>query len=173
MSASALETVAGVLLVFVVPGLAWTFAIFPEWWPVRGYAAALKVGTLGFVLSIAFTVIAGYALLSLSPAGFAASWSDPVLETVLALIAAVGAAVAAAQRWLRPSSAAGSPADSPDDTDPWVIDRRLERLAQEAAALRRAGRSASAEERRKIHERLEEIRSESRRIAAAREEEYV
>ena len=91
MTPTALEVVVGTPLLFFVPGYTVTKAIFPEW-RVRGELAfrrLLEISTLGFVLSVVLTVLVGELLLAASPGGFQASWSDPVLESILAGVALV------------------------------------------------------------------------------------
>ena len=68
-----------------------TKAIFPEW-RVRGPTATLRlleITTLSFVTSLVLAVLVGYFLLVAGPNGFQAYWSDPILEAVLAGIAAI------------------------------------------------------------------------------------
>ena len=86
------EGVAGGLLLFFLPGYAVTKALFPEW-RVRGPEGGrrlLETVTLSFVTSVGLTVVVGFGILDLVPGGFAATWSDPVLEGALAAVALVG-----------------------------------------------------------------------------------
>jgi len=89
-----LEAIVGGLLLFVVPGFAVARALFPEWRfrGPDGTLRALETATLSFVLSVALTVLVGSLLLGLAPGGFAAAWSDPVLEVALAAVALVAVA---------------------------------------------------------------------------------
>lgn len=170
------EAIAGGLLFFVVPGYAVTRAMFPEW-RLRGpgkLRRGLETATLSFVLSIGLTVLVGYALLSAAPGGFAASWSDPLLEVCLAAVAAAGFVAAALQgafsRSPTPSRAA-SP--EPGGEGAWELTRELDRLHREERRLRRSLRSgedatAAAEARR----RLEELGARVDSLERAREDQY-
>jgi uncharacterized membrane protein len=96
LTASLLEIVAGVLLVFVVPGYAITKATFPEW-RLRGPEAllrAVEIGTLSLVLSVTVTILVGFVLGAAPGNYFQASWSDPLLEALLAAITGVALAAA-------------------------------------------------------------------------------
>src|SRR5579859_7954789 len=122
MSVSPVEAGVGLLLLFFLPGLALTQAIFPEW-RLRGEAAIERIvttGALALVLSVALTVVVGFGLLNL-PVGFSAAWSDPLLEEILAGIAILGAFVA----WRRGAYRRIAPAPPaieslPGDADGWA-----------------------------------------------------
>lgn len=171
------ESVVGGLLLFFVPGYAVTKASFPEW-RVRGEGGVrrlVEVVTLSFVVSIGLTVLVGYGLLTLAPGGFAASWSDPVLEVVLAAVAIVAFAVAL----LRGSFARVPPTARPAESDAgeegaWELSRELERLGRDERRLEHALRVAARDsaERSKLLEELESVRAERDALRRRREDQY-
>jgi uncharacterized membrane protein len=144
-----LEAVTGGLLLFVVPGFTVSRALFPEWRfrGPDGARHALETATLSFVLSIALTILVGTALLGLDPGGFAAAWSDPVLETVLGAVAAVGLAAG----FLRGAYARIPPAARPAPTSElgaegaWELTRELDRLHREDRTLERRSRAVATD----------------------------
>ena len=172
-----IEAVLGGLLLFFVPGYAVTKAVFPEW-RVRGPDGArrlVEVVTLSFVTSIGLTVLVGYGLLSLAPGGFAAAWSDPVLEAVLAAVALVAAVVAV----LRGAFARTPPAPRPTEggageEGAWELSRELERLGRDERriqhALRTAARSPTEVDR--LTKELEDVRAQREALRRAREDQY-
>jgi hypothetical protein len=176
MTPNGLEVVAAGLLFFFVPGYTITKATFPEW-RVRGSVAVLRlleIIALSFVLSVALVVLAGYALLVGGPTGFQAAWSDPVLEALLAAIAAV----AFVGGWFRGAYARTPPrpmATEPmEESGTWALVEELDGLRREERRVRHALRvatSGSAEETR-LREELDRIRSETTRLQGSREEEY-
>src|SRR5271156_4009889 len=95
MTVFPVEALAGLLLVFVLPGLAVARALFPEWRfrGAEGLPHLVETAALTIVLSVALTILVGFGLLN-TPAGFSASWSDPVLEIILAGITVAGFVVA-------------------------------------------------------------------------------
>jgi hypothetical protein len=176
MSAAALpEAIAGVLLVFFVPGYAVTKATFPEW-RVRGAGGArrlLEIATLSFVLSVVLTVLAGYLLLVAAPAGFQAYWSDPVLEAVLAGVALIGLVVA----WFRggfarTAPAARRPEASGGEEGAWELTRELDRLAREERRIEHALRTKAECDTPRLEQELTELRARSAALRARREAEY-
>ena len=175
--ASAPEIVAGFLLVFFLPGYSVTRAAFPEW-RIRGPSAmrrAVEEITLSFVLSVVLTVLVGGAFLSLAPAGFQASWSDPALEAALAGIAAVALVVAWARGSFRRSPPVrAAPIDLSREEGALELTRHLDELSREERRVRHLLRAGvqNPEERDRLNQRLEEIRAESLEIAARREAEY-
>ena len=171
------EGVVGGLLLFFLPGYAVTKAVFPEW-RVRGPEAVrrlVEVITLSFVTSIGLTVVVGYGLLSVGPGGFAAAWSDPVLEAALAGVAVVAFAGA----FVRGAFARTPPAPSPTtpsagEESAWEISRELERLGRDERRLEHALRVSRADggERSRISAELETVRAEKDALRRRREEEY-
>jgi len=168
------EGVVGGLLLFFVPGYAVTKALFPEW-RVRGPKGArslLETLTLSFVTSIGLTVLVGFGLLDLAPGGFSAAWTDPLLEGLLALIAAV-AFVASIVRgaWSRVPPRA--PTLSTEE-GAWEVSRELERLGRDERRLQhslRMARGSPADETR-LSTELEAVRAERDALRKKREEEY-
>jgi len=172
-----LEIVAGFLLVFFVPGYALAKATFPEW-RVRGPDGLLRLVelvTLGFVLSVVLTVIVGYALLAAAPGGFQAYWTDPLLEAVLAGIAAI----ALVGGWFRGAYARIPPAATASDapfgeTGAWELSRELDRLAREERRVRHELRVHGSDpaEARRLRDELDRIDSERSELQRHREAEY-
>jgi hypothetical protein len=174
--ASLPEAIAGLLLVFFVPGYAIARATFPEW-RIRGREALLRLletVTLAFVLSVVLTVLVGSALL-LTPAGFQAYWTAPVLEVVLAAIAAVGFAAA----WLRGAFLAAPPAPSVNeagagDEGAWELTVQLEEIGREERRIRhslRVDRPAPAEAAR-LEAELADLETRRNELRQKREAEY-
>jgi uncharacterized membrane protein len=169
------EAIVGLLLVFFVPGYCLTKATFPEW-RVRGpdgLRRLLEIGTLAFVLSLVLTVLVGALLLAVSPAGFQAYWSDPVLEAGLAAIAAVGFAIA----WTRGAFARTPPAPHPlepsgGEEGAWELSRELDRLARDERRLVHQLRSSPDSETPRLKAELERVRAESTELRNRREVEY-
>jgi uncharacterized membrane protein len=178
--ANVAELVAGVLLIFFLPGFALTKATFPEW-RVRGPAGlrrAIELGTLSFVLSVVLTVLVGYLLLVAAPGGFQAYWSDPVLEFVLTGVTVVAGIVGVLR-----GAYSRVPPSTPHDTarardleeGAWEVTRRLEHLQREERRIvhsLRVSESGGPEEQR-LRTRLEQIRSESAELSRAREAEIL
>jgi len=172
-----LEAIVGGALVFFVPGFAVAKALFPER-RVRGPDGvrwAVELAALGLVLSVVLTVLVGYLLLSASPGGFRASWSDPLLEVALAAVAAVAFVAGAlegayrAVAPLRPTRAA----DDAPGSDPWELGQRLDRLQRERRSLERqlaAAPPADGPDGRRA--RLEAIVAEETVLRRAREADY-
>ncbi len=176
MSANAAELVAGLLLLFFVPGYTLTKATFPEW-RVRGPVATLRlieIFTLSFVLSIVLTVLVGYVLLSVGPYGFQAFWSDPLLETVLAVLAGI----AFVAGWLRgaygTTPPSPTPVDAGEEAPPWPLVQELDELRREERRVRHGLRQvpAGSPEAVQLREELDRIQAEATRLKAGREEEY-
>jgi len=171
------EAIAGGLLLFFVPGYAVTKAAFPEW-RVRaadGGRRLLEVVTLSFVTSIGLTVVVGFGLLDLAPGGFAAAWTDPVLEASLAAVALV-AFVAAYVRggFSATPPKASRPSEGSGEEGAWEISRELERLGRDERRVRhelRAG-SKSPSESAQLRAELDAIESERDALRRQREEEY-
>lgn len=171
------EAVAGIILIFFLPGYALTKAVFPEW-RIAGAEAGLRaveVATLSFVLSVALTVFAGYLILVAAPGGFQAYWSSPVLEAVLALLAVVGLVVA----WRRGAFAKTPPhiPQPPSDTGEegaWELLRELDRIAREERKIQHTLRQSatSPSDRSRLTDELGALRTERERLQSLREAEY-
>lgn len=169
--------IAGLLLVFFVPGYALTKALFPEW-RLRGkerYLRLLEIVTLAFVLSVVLTVLVGYALLTGAPGGFQAYWTDPLLETILAGLAAVAFVlswVRGAYRREPPSPRA--PEDDPASESAWELSRELERLAREERRLNHELRTRAGDQRdvARLLEELDRVRAHRDQLREHREAEY-
>lgn len=172
MATEPAEILLGLLLVFFLPGFGAVAATFPEWrYRGRGgWERGLTALTLSVVLSVSLTVLVGYGLLALSPSGFAASWTDPTLETVLALIAALGLGVGAVR-----GAFSGTPAvrPEPQEPDPFELTRELDRLQRECRKIRRGRPAPDAPDAPGLRAQLEALESEIRRIEAELEREYV
>jgi hypothetical protein len=171
------EAIAGLALVFFLPGYTLAKATFPEW-RIRGPAALLRfleTVTLAFVLSVVLTVLVGSALLAIAPGGFQAYWSDPVLEAGLAAVTAVAFLVG----WFRGAyrkdpPAAPAPAEEPGEEGAWEVTRELEELGREERRIRHTLRTTTpgpAEEAR-LRGDLEGVRARRAELQARREAEY-
>jgi Protein of unknown function (DUF1616) len=176
--ATILETVAGLLLVFFVPGYALCRATFPEW-RLRGPGALRRLVetlTVSFVLNIVLTVLVGYALLSLAPGGFQAFWTDPVLEACLLGVAGAGFVAAA----FRGAFSREVPRPRPEARPPsgeegaWELTLELERLRREERRIRHALRvpKGSVADEEALRARLREVEAQSTDLARRREAEY-
>jgi hypothetical protein len=171
------EAFAGLVLVFFLPGYLLTRATFPEW-RLRGREAFLRLLetlTLGFVLSVVLTVLVG-TLLLLTPGGFQAYWSDPVLESVLAAIALV----AFVAGWFRGAYHRETPpapvpgAGGSGEAGAWELSRQLEALGREERRLRHALRVGGqpANETARLEAQLVELESRREALRREREAEY-
>ncbi|MEM0129366.1 MAG: DUF1616 domain-containing protein [Thermoplasmata archaeon] len=174
----ALEFTAGILLLFFLPGAAVTLALFPEWRLTGpgGRLRTVETVALSFVLSVALTILGGYALVVASPVGFSADWSDPLLEGLLVAITVAALMAALARgRFAVPPPVRRAP-DAPGETGEdgaWELGRRLDRIAREERRLAHALRSTPAGPAREAVERsLRDLAQERERLREAREAEY-
>ena len=169
------EGIVGGLLLFFVPGYALTKALFPEW-RVRGRDGGrrlLEIVTLSFVVSLGLTVLVGFGILNLAPGGFAAVWSDPLLEAVLAAVTVV-ASVVAFNRGAFARTPPEGPALAASEEGAWDLSRELERLARDERRLQHAIRVSSGppSETARLTAELEAVRAERDTLRRRREEEY-
>lgn len=171
------ETIAGGLLLFVLPGLTIARALFPEW-RFRGPGGprrALETTTLAFVLSVALTVLVGAVLLGVAPGGFSAAWSDPFLEAVLAAITVIAFAVGLLEgAYQRRPAARGLAEAGPGDEGAWELTRELDRLRREESRLegRLAAAAADPSASATLRAELESLRDRRSSLERDREEEY-
>jgi uncharacterized membrane protein len=171
------EGLVGALLLFFVPGYAVAKALFPEW-RVRGpegIRRLLELVTLSFVTSIGLTVVVGYGILSLAPGGFAAAWSDPVLEVVLAAVAVIAFVVALARGAFARNPPTPRPApEGVGEEGSWELSRELERLGRDERRLQHALRVSSSgpAEVTRLTAELDSVRAERDALRRKREEEY-
>jgi uncharacterized membrane protein len=175
MSVPVYEAVAGVLLIFVLPGFALSRAVFPEW-RFRGPGGtehAIETAAFSLVLSVSLTVVVGFALENSPGTGFSASWNDPLLQLVLFAITviALGAAFArgAFSRTLaRPKAPEVRPSRD------WETLRELDRIARERGRLQRALHRArgNPQEVERLEARLDALKLESDRVKRQREAEF-
>jgi|HubBroStandDraft_1064217.scaffolds.fasta_scaffold333812_2 hypothetical protein len=177
VGANLAEAMAGLFLVFFVPGYTLTKATFPEW-RIRGPDALLRLVetvTLALVLSVVLTILVGYVLLAGAPGGFQAYWSDPVLETSLAAIAVVAFVFG----WFRGAYRRDPPPAPTLETDAgeegaWELTRELERLGREERRLNhllrtRGGDPVAAGQ---VRDELNNIRSLRAQLQERREAQY-
>jgi hypothetical protein len=178
MTATSLfEALAGLLLLFFLPGYTTTRAIFPEW-RIRGTEAwrrGVEVATLSFVLSVGWTVVVGYVLLSAVPGGFQAFWTNPELEVALLLVSlATFIAGWRVGAYAKTPPASSDPAPDPGGEGAWELTRKLDQLAREERrlehALRVAGRSGAESD--DLNSQLTALREESSRLRQDREHQY-
>ena len=172
------EAVAGGALLFVVPGFAVAKAVFPER-RVRGAAGvrwALELAALALVLSVVLTVTVGYLLLAGAPGGFSATWSDPLLEAVLAAIALLAFVAGALQgAYARVPPVRGPLAEEPGTLGAWELSDRLDRLQRERGRLERELRRSPAPDAgtaETVRARLGSIAEEEATLRQRREAEY-
>lgn len=170
------EGVVGGLLLFFVPGYAVTKAVFPEWRVrgVEGPRRLLEVVTLSFVASIGLTVVVGFGTLGLAPGGFSAAWSDPLLEGVLAAVAAVaflGSIFRGA--WSREPPRAPAPTGVSEE-GAWELSRKLETLDRDERRLRHALRlaPASSTDAARLSAEIDSLRAQRDALRKQREDEY-
>jgi hypothetical protein len=177
MAVDPLESVAGGLLLFAVPGLAWTRALFPEW-RIAGPLAitrAVETATLGFLLSLSLTILVGFSLTFGPSAPFPSGWSNPELEEILAAIAAIGFVVALLRGGFAkepPPAPAREPAGGADAPTPLLEEIAAIRTEERRVRhqLRKGGLAAG--ERTRLEGELEALRDRSDRLRRAREAEY-
>ena len=177
MTASPLEILAGLLLVFALPGYAITRATFPEW-RVRGTEAllrAVEIGTLSLVLSVTVTILVGFTLGALPGSDFQAAWSNPLLEAVLAAITGVALGTAAVRGAFRRAPPPAPPTEEIRGEDaPFDLLRALEADRRQARRLRHSLRQMRPDDpqRTVLEEELGAIERRSKEHLAAREAEY-
>lgn len=144
-----LEAILGGFLILAAPGLAWSRALFPEWRIAgpQAYLRAVETASMAVVVSLSLTIVVGFGLTFNTNGSFPASWSDPLLEAILAAIAVVGAVLA----WARggfsrvpPPAPALEPAPGADS--PEELLRDLARLQAESRRLRHALRRGGISE---------------------------
>lgn len=174
MVVDTLESAAGVFLLFVAPGYAWTRALFPEW-KFRGprrWENGVRTVTLTLVWSVAIDVVAGSVLTEVPSLGFSAAWSDPRLEWIL-LATTIGGLVTAMGRGafrLRGESTAPAP---PGESPPLGWMREADRLVRDQARLRRKIRKSPVEspERTRFERELIEVSEQLTEVHRRREAE--
>lgn len=176
MSVPVYEAVASVLLFFVLPGLALSRAVFPEW-RFRGAGGTehiVETAAFSLVVSVSLTVVVGFALANSPGAGFSAAWTDPILQTVLFAITVVALGVAFARGAFNREPPSGSPREPSPPARDWETLRELDRIARERGRILRAIQRASDDpkEVRRLEARLDELNVESERVKRRREAEF-
>jgi hypothetical protein len=165
-------TILGLLLLYLLPGLGLSAAVFPERFrpaPERR-RALLEVAVLSVVMSLSVTVLFGEALQA-SSLGFSATWSDPTLELLDGAVAVAGLAIGGMRgAFSAAPEAVGSP-ENPVAVAPWPALRRLEQLAREERTLTRSLRDASlsAPDRKDLERRRGAVTAERAELLAQRE----
>ncbi len=142
----ALQIGAGIVLLFVLPGLTVARAVFPErrFRGPSGLRGAVELFVMAFVLSVVLTVLVGYLLLTAAPSGFSAAWTSPTLEVALAAVALVAFGAGAVRGgWGRTIPPAAAPAPDAGLEGAWEVSQELDRIGAQRRALR-AGRRAGA-----------------------------
>ncbi|MFZ0892672.1 MAG: DUF1616 domain-containing protein [Thermoplasmata archaeon] len=171
------ESLAGLALVFFLPGYCTTKALFPEWrvQGPDGLTRLVEIISLSFVLSVVLTIVLGYGLLVLGPNGFQASWSDPVLEAILAVIAAVALAAGI----LRHAYSKEAPLPRDEGADPggegaWELLRELEDLQREERRLRHRLRVTKGDSgtSAQVENQLRDVQEQIATLRQHREAEY-
>jgi hypothetical protein len=167
-----LEPIAGGLLLFVLPGFAWSRALFPEW-PLRGPSASIRwveTLTLSFLMSVSLTIVIGSALSRNNTLDFSASWSAPTVELLLLVATAAGLVVAAVRGGLSWDGAPGRPTSSEEPSITTTF-RDLDRIERDRVRARRALRAARGDVDRELecrHE-LDRLDQEAREVRERRE----
>jgi hypothetical protein len=174
---SVAEGLVGGLLLFFVPGYAVTKALFPEW-RVRGFEGnrrLLEIVTLSFVTSVGLTVVVGFGILDLAPGGFAATWSDPVLEGALAAVTLVALVVAVFRGAFARIAPTGPPTSgATGEEGAWELSRELERLGRDERRLQHALRVSTGNPAAtgRLTAELDSLRAEREALRQKREDEY-
>jgi hypothetical protein len=169
------EAVVGLALLFVLPGFAVARATFPEW-RFRGPGGTVHLVetlTLSLVLSVALTIVIGFALLS-SSAGFGATWSDPSIFVALAAVTAVGLVVALARGAFAAIPPAGPELPSERGNEgAFETIRELDGLVATERRLRHRLRVLPRDdpERSKVDRELADVVGRRAAVLAAREED--
>ncbi len=177
MTASPLEILAGLLLVFALPGYAITKATFPEW-RLRGPEAllhAVEIGTLSLVLSVTVTILVGFVLGALPGSYFQAGWSDPLLEAVLAAITSVALVAAVLRGAFRRAPPPAPVAETaPGEEAPFDLVRELEDDRRQARRLQHALRQLKPDDPRRpaLEAELAATERRTQERLATREAEY-
>jgi hypothetical protein len=166
-------SLAGLLLLFVAPGLGLSAALFPEKVrPARDRGRAwLELAALSVIVSLAVTVLLG-EFLQASSLGFSASWSDPGLELLDGAVALAGLVVAIV-RGAFGSTPLPEPPNDPD-AGGWPALRSFEGLAREERRIERelAAPGLASDRRRELEARREELRAERESLRRRREAEF-
>lgn len=172
-----LEDGAGGALLLALPGLAWTRAVFPEW-RFRGPLAitrAIETATLAFLVSVSLTILVGFGLTFGADTSFPATWSDPILETILAALTVVGSAVAVARGGFARIAPSGPPLEPAPGAD------SPSRILGEIARIRRDGRriehlmrrrNLPGPERERLRVELDDLRARESELRRIREAEF-
>jgi len=172
------EAVVGGLLLFFVPGFVIAKALFPErrWAGPDGVRWLVELVTLGLVVSVVLTVVVGYGILAAAPGGFAAGWSDPLLEAILAAIAVVAFSVGLLEgAYARTPRVRPAPSDGPGEAGAWELTEQLDRLQRQRLGLERElSRTPSADKAGQagLRARLAAIVEEETALRQRREAEY-
>ena len=171
------ESVVGLTLVFFLPGYFATKALFPEWrvHGPDGLSRLVEIVTLGFVLSVVLTIVLGYGLLILGPNGFQASWTDPVLEALLAAVAAVAFAAGVLRHaYSREAPAPGGDGPEPAGEGAWELLHELEALNREERRLRHELRVTKADPNTnaRLASEIESVQQRITTLRQRREAEY-
>jgi hypothetical protein len=177
VTASIPEILAGLILVFGLPGYGITKATFPEW-RFRAPDPLLKiveVGALSLVLSVTVTILVGFVLGNLPGNFFQASWSDPLLEAILAAISAIALVVAVLRGGFSATvPSAPLPEPTPGEEDPMQLLSALEANRRQARRLRHTLRQLKADDpdRPRLEAELVETERRDQELRAHREAEY-
>ena len=135
----------------------------------------VEILTLSLVLSVTLTIVLGYGLLLLGPNGFQASWSDPVLETVLVAVAGVALVAGLLRRAYSPEAPTVG-ADSRDlgEEGAWELLRELEALNREERRLRHRMRVEKSDQgtNARLSDEMEAVHQRIAALQKDRESEY-
>jgi uncharacterized membrane protein len=172
------EAVLGGVLLFFLPGFAVAKALFPErrCRGPNGVRWLVELLTLGLVVSVVLTVGVGYVLLAAAPGGFSASWSDPLLEAILAAIALIAFVVGGLEgAYARTPPAPIASGEGPGEAGAWELTEQLDRLLRQRRGLEQElARTPSSEEaaRAGLRARLAVLGEEETALRRTREADY-
>jgi hypothetical protein len=174
VSVNAAEAVAGLALVFFLPGFGLARATFPEW-RFRGPGGTvhlLETLSLSLVTSVGLTIVVGFGLLN-TPGGFGGTWSDPTLFVVLGAVTAVGLVAAALRGAFSRTPPTGPRVGSEQGPEAaFEAIRELDRLKAEERRLRHRLRVAGRDgaESGRYRQDLERVQAHAAAVVAATEE---
>jgi hypothetical protein len=172
-SVNAAEALAGLALIFFLPGFGIARATFPEWRfrGPDGTVRLLETLTVSLFGSVGVTVVVGFGLLN-SSIGFGAMWSNPTLFEALAGLTAVALVIAFVRGAFSRVPPVG-PAREAESPDPFEAIGELERLNAEERRLRHRLRVVSRDDpgRARLQADLDGILDQQGRVVATREAE--
>ncbi|HXQ48863.1 MAG TPA: DUF1616 domain-containing protein [Thermoplasmata archaeon] len=169
------EAAVGLALLFFLPGFAVGRAMFPEW-RFRGPGGTIhliETLALSLVLSVALTVVVGYALLT-SSLGFGSTWSNPNVLESLGVVTIVGLGVAVVRGAFSATAPEGPSVPSERGSEvAFETIRELDGLVAAERRLRHRLRVLPRDdpERPRVDRELGDVVARQAAVVAAREED--